>query len=276
MEQFIYENGKGESIELSPATPFVIKDYEGLNGLENIIDHDRLVNQDGTTISNENLGVRYIVLTGTIIDNVARNRLRLSSVINPKLGGVLQYKKGNIIRKIPCRVEKTPVLNNEIYPEFIIYLFCPNPYLLSIHRLGQEISSWIGGLQFPFSLPFALRQRGGTRQNIINSGDVATPLEIIFKGPALNPKITNHTTGEYIKIDRELTTDDTLYITTHFGNKRVEVERFGEREDAHHYMDLDSTFFKLQAGDNLIEYTTEDELVSQGVEVRYYNRYLGI
>src|SRR5699024_4879170 len=129
---------------------------------------------------------------------------------------------------------------------------------------------------FPFSLPFTLKQRGETRQNIYNQGDVETPVEIIFRGPALNPKVINHTTGEFIKVDRELTSDDVLYITTHFGNKKVEMESNGVRENVFHYIDLDSTFFSLVVGDNMIEYTTEDELISQGVEIRYYNRYLGV
>ena len=48
------------------------------------------------------------------------------------------------------------------------------------------------------------------------------------------------------------------------------------RQNAFHYIDLDSTFFQLQPGDNMIEYTTDNELEPQSVEIRYRNRYIGV
>ena len=95
---------------------------------------------------------------------------------------------------------------------------------------------------------------------------------------ALNhyPCVINHATGEFIKVERTLTTDDTLYITTEFGNKKVEIERNGVRNNAFNYIDLDSTFFQLKVGDNMIEYTTDNDLEPQSVEIRYRNRYLGV
>ena len=101
-------------------------------------------------------------------------------------------------------------------------------------------------------------------------------MEIIFKGPAVNPSVINNKTEEFIKVERTLTSDDTLYITTGFGNKKVEIERNGIRENAFHYIDIDSTFFQLKPGDNMIEYTTENNLDPQSVEIRYRSRYLGV
>ncbi|KXA13728.1 phage distal tail protein, partial [Clostridium perfringens] len=138
------------------------------------------------------------------------------------------------------------------------------------------ISTWVGGWKFKFKLPFSFKKRGKSQKNVYNDGHIETPVEIIFKGPALNPSITNSTTGEFIKVDRELTTDDILYIKTNFGEKKVEIERNGIRENAFHYIDLDSTFFNLELGDNLIEYRTENDLEPQSVEIRYRNRYIGV
>ena len=46
--------------------------------------------------------------------------------------------------------------------------------------------------------------------------------------------------------------------------------------DAFDYIDLQSVFFSLQVGDNMLEYTSENGLDPQSVEVRYKNRYIGV
>lgn len=103
-----------------------------------------------------------------------------------------------------------------------------------------------------------------------------TPVEIEFHGSAVNPKIINHSTGEFIRIKKEITSDEVLYINTAFGKKRVEIIRNGTREDAFDYIDLDSRFFSLRPGDNVIEYQSENGLAPQSVQIYYYNRYLGV
>lgn len=276
MEKLIYTNEAGESVEFSAKSAYILETVEGLTGLQNEFSTSKTIRQDGITIVNSSLKERNIVIEGSIIKNPERNKTKLISVLNPKMKGILTHEINGIKRKIDCEIEQTPSISKVPYFKFQISLLCPNPYWADQHETGKEISTWIGGLSFPFSLPFRLKQRGETRQNIYNAGDVETPVEIIFRGPALNPKVTNLTTGEFIRIKQELASDDTLYITTGFGNKKVEIENNGVRQNAFHYIDLDSTFFNLVAGDNLIEYTTENELKPQSVEIRYYNRYLGV
>ena len=122
----------------------------------------------------------------------------------------------------------------------------------------------------------SVQERGEPQKNIINTGHVETPVEIYFHGPAVNPSIKNITTGETIRIIRELTTDDVLYINTGFRQKKVEIIRNGTRTDAFDYIDLSSRFFSLQVGDNVIEYASENGLAPQNVEIYYKNRYLGV
>ena len=51
----------------------------------------------------------------------------------------------------------------------------------------------------------------------------------------INPKILNSTTGEFIQVNRELTSEDTLYINTQYRNKKVEIERNGVKINAFNY-----------------------------------------
>ena len=61
-------------------------------------------------------------------------------------------------------------------------------------------------------------------------------------------------------------------ITTDFGNKRVEING----DNVFHWIDLNSVFWQLQAGDNIIEYTSDDEVENAKVKISYRNRYLGV
>lgn len=272
-----YTNNLGNEIVLS-SNPSSLRLYEViLDGLTNNIYTSKSPNQDGITIDNTDLQERSISLVGKIItadkEEMQRCKNELLKVFNPKFGGVLKYKD----LYINCEVSTAPVFSYTSYNilEWIIELVAPNPYLESL-QLREGISTWIGGLKFKFSLPFKLKQRGPTKKNIYNDGHVETSVKIYFKGPAANPCVINHTTNEFIKVNRELTSDDTLIINTEFGNKTVEIERNGVRTNAFNYIDLDSAFFNLQVGDNLIEYTTENDLTPQSVEIRYKNRYVGV
>lgn len=276
--ELLYKNNLGNEITLS-TNPSTLRLYEvaGLDGLSNNLYSTKNVNQDGITIDNMDLQERSITLKGKIIttdkEEIQRNKNILLYIFNPKFGGTIKYKD----LYINCEVSTAPVFSYTSYNilEWIIELIAPNPYLES-SQYGEEISTWINGLSFKFSLPFKLKERGLTKKNIVNDGHVDTPIQIYFKGPAVNPKIINHSTGEYIQVIKELTTDDILIINTEFGNKTVEIERDNIRTNAFQYIDLDSVFFNLKVGDNLIEYSSENEINPQSVEIRYKNRYVGI
>lgn len=208
-------------------------------------------------------------------DNIERQRV--IKFFNPKSQGILTINYCGVERYILYEVESFKEVRKSLYEplSFNLNLVCPNPYFKDI-SIGDIISTWIGGWKFKFKLPFRFKQKGDPKENVFNDGHVETPVEIIFKGPAVNPSVINYATGEFIKVERTLTSDDTLYITTEPGNKKIEIERNGMRENAFHYIDPDSTFFQLQVGDNMIEYTTDNELEPQSVEIRYRNRYIGV
>ncbi|MBP3930428.1 MAG: phage tail family protein, partial [Peptostreptococcaceae bacterium] len=203
-------------------------------------------------------------------------RQRLIKFFNPLNSGTVKVNYCGIERYINYEVESFKDNRTNLYEQlnFTVYIICPDPYFYEAERL-EELTTWIGGLNFPLNLPFNLKQRGEDKKNIFNDGHVDTPVEVVFKGPAINPKIVNQTTGKFIQVNRELTSEDTLYITTQYRNKKVEIERNGVRTNAFNYIDLDSTFFNLSVGDNLIEYSTQS-LEPQGVSIKYSQKYLGV
>ena len=90
-----------------------------------------------------------------------------------------------------------------------------------------------------------------------------------------NPRITNLTTGEFIKVNRAIPVGYRLILDTSFGNKRVEiVAPDGVVQNAFHYIDLESTFFNLDVGENRFGFITEGG--NPEVYVEYKHRYLSV
>lgn len=278
-----YINNLGE-IEFSNKSPIILQSIEGLGDIKVENTSSKYVNSDGekyekSTLDKGEIIIKYAIVAKSIEEYMSI-RDRILKVINPKLGeSTLEYRyagKERAIKVVPDNTPNMPIESNKKITECEIVLIAYDPYFKDIYETGKEISTWIDGLKFKFSLPFKLKQRGTSNKNIYNNGHVETPIEIRFKGPAVNPSIKNNTTGEFIKVIRTLTSDDILFINTEFGNKTVEIETNGVKTNAFNYIDLDSTFFSLRIGDNLIEYTTENSLNPQSVEIRYKNRYIGI
>ncbi|MDU8964607.1 phage tail family protein [Clostridium tertium] len=283
MAIIIYKNSENEIIELGNKKPILLEKIEGLSSVKNNIHSTKNISSDGAIISNESLDVKDISIQFCIVSNdILENeqiRAEVLRIFNPKKSGKIIYINSLFEREIDIRIENSPKFSKSLKGKIqrcVIDFIAPIPYLYDIYFSGEEISTWIGGWKFKFKLPFRFKQRGESKKNIVNEGHVETPVEIIFKGPALNPCVINNRTGEFIKVTRELTSDDILYITTEYGNKKVEIENNGVRTNAFNYIDLDSTFFQLKTGDNMIEYTTDNNLEPQSVEIRYRNRYLGV
>lgn len=282
MKQLIrFVNSRNEDITFE--MPIFLAAIEGLSENYNSFITYKGAKQDGETYDRTELEKKQITITFNIVTTSLSEymsiRDNLIRVFNPKLGpGILHYSYNGIERAIRCVPDGTPSLPIESRKNFTkgsVILVAFNPFLTDYYETAEKISTWTGGLKFKFSLPFSLKSRGATKVNIVNKGHVETPVEIIFKGPAENPKVMNLTTGEFIKVNRTLDSDDTLIINTEYGKKSVIIETNGVKSNAFNYIDLDSEFFNLQVGDNLIEYKV-DSLTPTGVEIRYKNRYLGV
>ena len=282
MEKFTFINSNEESINFSEDYPYILQTFEGIGGVKTAIQKQKSINQDGESYLDNYLEPRYITLQITLVaKNTAEMssiRSRLLKVLNPKLGlGILRYEVGNNIKELKALAEFAP----DFFPEeefrdtrqkAFLSLYCPNPYWQDISISSEEMVTWIGGMTFPLSLPTEFAMAGEKIINIINSGDVETPITLEISGTATNPKVMNTLTGEYIKVNRTLDVGDTLIITTEFANKRVEQNGI----NVFNYIDLGSTFFSLNAGDNILELTTDDINDNATIKISYRNRYLGV
>lgn len=270
----------GERIVLQEPL-FGIVDYEGLESTDYELEVLENINNIGGKMKKKKILPRPISIEFDYMENDEKKsqmRQTLIRFFSPFRSGNLTIDYMGTERTIQYEVSGFKISSKNIYEGLscLLELSCMDPMFQDVIENGEQISTWVGGWKWKFKLPFRMKQRGEPQKNIINEGDVETPVEIEFHGPAVNPKIINHSTGEFIRIKKEITSDEVLYINTAFGKKRVEIIRNGTREDAFDYIDLDSRFFLLRPGDNVIEYQSENGLAPQSVQIYYYNRYLGV
>lgn len=279
---FTFDNGKEELV--IDGSSFDVIDYDGIESTDYEIVTEDNINHIGARVRRKKLlkrpiSVEFDYIAITSIEEVATQRHRLTRFFTPYSSGLLTVKLLGIDRQIEYEVQKFKISSRTIYEPLscLVELICVNPEFLSTVIIGQKIMTLIGGWKWKFKLPFRMKQYGPLKKNIYIDGDMETPVEIYFRGPAINPMIKNYRTGEYIKITTTLTSNDTMYINTAYRQKTVEIINGNERINAWDDLDFSSKFFWLYPGDNMIEFSGDSEPEkTRGVEIYYRERYLGI
>jgi len=249
------------------------------------------VNQDGCNSEDSLLDPRVIKLQVTIRtkDRVKLYELRrkIMRVINPKTFNKETGKRGELLiyytndykkYRIYGKVEDSAEFNDrkKNHDKATISFYCQDPYWLDENGKDIDIKSVTGGLSFPLSLPnnFSLVS---FYKEINNVGDIEAPVQIEYVGPALNPKVTNETTGEYIQVNMQIDEMEKLVINTIEGKETVNLITPHEVKDVYNKIDLNSTFFKLIVGKNLIKYSSDIEGAKDKVTIiDYTNKYVGV
>lgn len=268
-------NKNGESVTLGNEAPFYLEMIDESLGVH--IESQKSPKQDGSTYIDNTLDIRAISIEGIIITRnnpreVSEYKRKMERVLNPKLGEVTILHQGKEIKAV---VESTPSFPSSegsrglFYQRYIINVICHNPFWIDPYYESGEMSYLMGGIKFRLSLPTSFSNRG-FRRKCINDGDVATPVIIEFNGPATNPTVINMTTGEFIRVNRSLGEDDVLSISTTFGEKYVRING----DNAFHYIDLDSVFWSLTPGDNILSYESNNDSIKTRVTVKWRNRYI--
>nr|WP_285874191.1 phage tail family protein [Halalkalibacter oceani] len=276
-------NKNGESIILGNQAPYFLEMLDGAAEVPVTIESQKAPKQDGSTYIDNTLENRSITMEGMIVTKnnpveVYAARRRMQEVLNPKLGEVtMTYYRGESMMEIQGIAESTPIFptgqgsKGLYYQKFLLNLLCHQPFWQDPYVESSEMSYLMGGFQFGLKLPTSFSNRGFKRK-AFNKGDVATPVQIEFKGPAINPTVTNETTGRVIKVNRSIGIVDVLNISTAFGEKYVKING----ANAFHYIDLSSTFWQLEPGSNILSYTSNNDSINTKVTVTWKNRYVGL
>lgn len=282
MQKITYTNTRGESIVLSHRSPFLLSKIDGLGDVEANVQMRKSPFQDGSTHIDTLLETRFLSLQVSIFgkgrEDVSALREQLARVFNPKLSGTLIYENGRVKREIKAVTEHVPKYPSDdrglIYQVALINLVCPDPYWQDIDPTITKMEDFVSNFHFPISFPVIFSLRGDKRK-FENVGDAPTPIRVTFRGDSVNPRITNLTTGEFIQVNRTIPAGFSLVITSGFNDKAVRiVGPDGVSISAMGYIDLNSSFFCLQVGENNLSFTTDGG--KPEVYIEYRNLYLSV
>lgn len=276
LESYVYSSGV-----------LITKFYQGnIQGLFNKV---KGIGQYGSSMLSSTLEERTPIEVNAVIlaeDKVEINIMKrnIDEILNPLDQVIIKYNDEGIKKQIECSPDATPLYsidyktNNSSALAFKVSFACFNPFWMDQEETILNVETWEEGFVFEFELNsdgIEFARKGPNEININNHGNVEAPLEVFFKGPALNPSITLDN-GKFIKVNRNLEDDEILYINTSFDNKVVQVFRGEVIEQAYHYIDIDSVFFNLNQGLNKVSYATDGDFLPQSVVIKYKCHYFSL
>lgn len=288
MQKIIFTNSRWQSITLGNSRPFILTKIENTGSPQTTILSSKAPGQDGKSYHGSLLEERILPITGGIIgtdiEDMYKKRQELCSIFNPKVKGTLTYINDAGEHSIDVVVESSPSFKNKVsnMQEFLIQLYCANPFWTDIQESKEEVALWVGDFEFEFEISEDGIEMGHRESNLIvnmfNEGDVECGMRIEFIALAtvVNPSLLNIYTKEYIKVKRTLQAGDKLIISTNFGSKRVELIRDNIAMNVFNYIDLNSTFLQLEVGDNVLKYDAESGIDNLEMSIYYKPLYIGV
>lgn len=284
VEEYLeFTNARGETFRFGGEACGLVT-VEGLGDVGASVQLSRAPFQQGATFLDAVLEPRYITLEfivrGADYNEVRAGRERISRVLSPVLGvGILRYVSGGLSRQIYAVAETVPVFpdgeaRGGRWQRGMVTLVCPSPFWQDENPTMLKLQDFVGNFFFPVSFPASFSIRGD-QENFVNDGHVPTPVKVTFRGEAVNPMITKVSTGEFIRVKRTIPAEHSLVITTDFNSRTVRiVDPYGNEMNAMGYIDLNSTFFSLDVGENNLSFITDGG--NPEVFIEYRNLYLGV
>lgn len=278
-------------MEIGGRTLKIGRDHEAqllpqVEGLEDVIVEPTLsenYNYPGHNLDYSHISYREIVLPILFTDLSRTEEIRqtVRRFFNPFYHGKMYIDYGGYERQIYFEVKSRKEKERTLWEplEIQVVLVCEDPFWSDLKNTSSPIYTWVKGWQWPWRFPFQFRERGETRKTIYNDGDVPTPVEIIFPGIGLNPKIINHTTGEWFQCNVKLRSNEIMYVRSTFRDKQVIVYSPQQPDgvDAFDKINPDGDFLELWPGENDLEFLCDEpDLMPQGVVVVHRNKYLGV
>ncbi|MDL2253827.1 phage tail family protein [Ruminococcaceae bacterium OttesenSCG-928-I18] len=254
----------GKNLEFSWDSGLVISDISGLTSVVVNMATSQGVTQVGTSIQDESVNGKDLVIKGTLVGDSALSRKQLIDTFVPEVPVTLVYNNELELRVKP---KVTPdVSRHESNAKFQVTVYAAYPYWSKMDKIIINV----GGLEPMFSFPINYGETDledpkthmfGRRiqsffVNAENQGNVSAPFDLIFyaKTQVSNPSLTKVDTGEVIKINRNMVAGEKVSVYMTEDQPRVTSTIGGSEIDIFNDLDYYSTLFELDVGDNLVRY----------------------
>lgn len=273
------ENARGEVLNLS-ADPRYNPMLTGTGPPPATINRAKVATADGTRYNSATVGERPLVLTIDLLRDIARARLNLYKWLGTKQYIKVYYAADGLDVWVDGYVETAevdPWTQAQVVQASII---CPQPYWRDVAETYTDASVVSAFLEFPFSTDsegMELSTVDLTASTVITN-DGTVPAGIIFELTAniraLQPRIYNLTTGEYMGFYVDMFAGDRLIVNTSTGQKSVTYVHEGV---SHNYINTlmeGSKWLQMGLGANEFSYTTDEGECTLGIY--HTNMYIGV
>lgn len=275
----VYTSSAG-SVEFSINSGYVIEEVDSFGGLDVEFSTSVGSKKYGAKIENQRVQPRIIRIKGTLLGLAKDKRKTLTHVLAPLLEGTLQYNGQYSMRVYP---KQSPIIENKnLNPKFSVMLYAASPYWRSIQEsemslLGESVATFKFPWDWGEASTFSFSSRSGDGANAINKGDApcAWTLDVYAMGAVENPKLTKTKTGEFVRVNIALAEGQRLVISTVEDEMTVTLVDVDETEtDAFSYLDIDSSSFMLDVGDNPLSFEPADG--NAYATIGYFENYAGV
>lgn len=272
----VYTSPSG-SVEFSLDSGIVIEKFDSPGKMDVEFTTSTGSKNYGVKVESQRVQPRTLTITGTIIGDAREKKKKLVHVLAPMQMGTLQYNGEYYMSVYP---KQSPVIESRhINPRFSFMLYAPMPYW----RNSGGTSAPMYGVEGLFSFPWnwgSEFQFSGIRKgtvNVVNDGDAPCTWEltVIATGEVQNPRITKKSTEEYVQVNVTLTDGQKLIVSTDDDEMTVlMVDENGTESNVFSYLDIESSSFYLDVGDNLLDFTPHTDNVQATIHFR--KNYAGV
>lgn len=284
MYTLIVENKYGERLELTHNPSYSIKEINGIDPPDAMINTTHRAGEDGFVFNSSYIGERTITITLAINYPVERNRINLYKYFKSKTAVRVFYKNATRDVYIDGYVQTFGVAYFDQKQTAQIVIKCPRPLFNGTSSLIQEFVNIEDLFEFPFEVPIEYDDQEqeyyvegipfseiilGVEKSIINSGDVETGVVITIQinGAVVTPKIYNVDNGEYIIINDTFADGDIITINTIRGQKEITLFSDGVVTNLIGKLESGSTWFQLNPGDNI--FTVDADTLPENMLVTF-------
>ncbi len=263
----IYTNAYGDSVEFSARSDIRITSIDGITSNEINLSESTVNNQVGSSITGKSVQAKDLTIEGRYRYKPSI-RKTLLAVILPGVTATLRYIDDLAEIDVYWVVipKQTPVISiNPVWQNFQFVVRVPFPYPRS-HVSNVTYFNYLKS-KFRFKQAYSSTEKWKISertyqplQTIKNKGSLETGFLVRMTATAevKGPKIVKVDTQEAIEFPNlTLQSGETLEINTHDNEKYCHLIKEDSVVNAFPDMSYESTFFKLNKGDNVIRYSSE-------------------
>ncbi len=273
-----YINPRGNAAVFSTDPPYLFESIDGTGAGDVQQSTSEPAGLDGAPLDDVDIGPRQVTVKfhvyGATQKALFEKRRDILTLLDPywhKGGalGRLEYTNENGTVWIPASVKTGPQKFDRVADYFKseqVVFYCPDSNWRGNAYNRIRLAYLGGGMQFPLRMGAVRFGARGYQDAIYNLGNRPSHVEMEITGPATRPEVIKVRTGQYIRLraDKPLVEGDTMRIDTTPGTvpgkpSLTITHSNGITEDAIGYLDLSSTLFRLDPGENLLQYVSGDD-----------------